>query len=136
MICIARMPLVPLHCNDLRSPPSSPPSFVCLTCLPSFLSVDLNSSTMMRQRVLRSLKPSGRLLATSPTARRAFTSTPLAPAEVEITIDGKKVTIEAGSALIQACEKAGVTIPRYCYHVTFLDYCFSKKIKQNIGLGG
>lgn len=22
----------------------------------------------------------------------------------------------AGSALIQACEKAGVTIPRYCYH--------------------
>lgn len=30
--------------------------------------------------------------------------------------DGKKVSIEAGSALIQACEKAGVTIPRYCYH--------------------
>ncbi|KAJ2902356.1 NADH-ubiquinone oxidoreductase 78 kDa mitochondrial [Zalerion maritima] len=29
---------------------------------------------------------------------------------------GKKVSIEAGSALIQACEKAGVTIPRYCYH--------------------
>lgn len=24
--------------------------------------------------------------------------------------------IEAGSALIQACEKAGVTVPRYCYH--------------------
>jgi NADH dehydrogenase (ubiquinone) Fe-S protein 1 len=23
---------------------------------------------------------------------------------------------EAGAALIQACEKAGVTIPRYCYH--------------------
>jgi NADH dehydrogenase (ubiquinone) Fe-S protein 1 len=38
------------------------------------------------------------------------------PAEVELTIDGKKVSIEAGSALIQACEKAGVTIPRYCYH--------------------
>ena len=30
--------------------------------------------------------------------------------------DDKKVSIEAGSALIQACEKAGVTIPRYCYH--------------------
>lgn len=25
-------------------------------------------------------------------------------------------TATAGSALIQACEKAGVTIPRYCYH--------------------
>jgi NADH dehydrogenase (ubiquinone) Fe-S protein 1 len=35
---------------------------------------------------------------------------------VELTIDGKKISIEAGSALIQACEKAGVTIPRYCYH--------------------
>lgn len=35
---------------------------------------------------------------------------------MELTIDGKKVSIEAGSALIQACEKAGVTIPRYCYH--------------------
>ncbi|OWO98648.1 NADH-ubiquinone oxidoreductase 78 kDa subunit, mitochondrial precursor [Marssonina coronariae] len=30
--------------------------------------------------------------------------------------DGKQVSIEAGSALIQACEKAGVTVPRYCYH--------------------
>ena len=35
---------------------------------------------------------------------------------VKLTIDGKEVEIEAGSALIQACEKAGVTIPRYCYH--------------------
>lgn len=26
------------------------------------------------------------------------------------------MSIEAGSALIQACEKAGVTVPRYCYH--------------------
>ncbi|KAF4984677.1 hypothetical protein FZEAL_193 [Fusarium zealandicum] len=30
--------------------------------------------------------------------------------------DGKKISIEAGSALIQACEKAGSTVPRYCYH--------------------
>ncbi|KAL1997172.1 hypothetical protein VTN49DRAFT_8037 [Thermomyces lanuginosus] len=47
---------------------------------------------------------------------RAFSTTARRPAEVELTIDGKKVSIEAGSALIQACEKAGVTIPRYCYH--------------------
>ncbi|TLS23208.1 uncharacterized protein PpBr36_06281 [Pyricularia pennisetigena] len=33
-----------------------------------------------------------------------------------ILTDGKKVSIEAGSALIQACEKAGATVPRYCYH--------------------
>ena len=30
--------------------------------------------------------------------------------------DDKPVSIEAGSALIQACEKAGAVIPRYCYH--------------------
>ncbi|CDO54753.1 hypothetical protein DV113_000644 [Geotrichum candidum] len=47
---------------------------------------------------------------------RQFSRTRLANAEVELTIDGKKVSIEAGSALIQACEKAGVTVPRYCYH--------------------
>lgn len=51
------------------------------------------------------------------TFHRGFASTPRRRANmVELTIDGKKVSIEAGSALIQACEKAGVTIPRYCYH--------------------
>lgn len=45
---------------------------------------------------------------------------------VKLTIDGKEVEIEAGSALIQACEKAGVTIPRYCYH---------EYVKQLVGAG-
>lgn len=49
-------------------------------------------------------------------ASRQFSRTAARNAEVEITIDGKKVSVEAGSALIQACEKAGVTVPRYCYH--------------------
>ena len=31
---------------------------------------------------------------------------------IEITIDGKKVMVEQGAALIQACEIAGVQIPR------------------------
>lgn len=34
-------------------------------------------------------------------------------AEIELTIDGRKVKVEQGSALIQACEIAGVQIPRY-----------------------
>lgn len=37
-------------------------------------------------------------------------------APVELTIDGKKVSIEAGSSIIQAAQIAGVPIPRYCYH--------------------
>lgn len=36
--------------------------------------------------------------------------------EVSVTVDGKTVSIEAGSSIIQAADKAGVVIPRYCYH--------------------
>ncbi|KAI0181882.1 NADH-ubiquinone oxidoreductase 78 kDa subunit mitochondrial precursor [Hypoxylon sp. FL1284] len=68
---------------------------------------------MLRQSLARSAWRSGRHAAKS---SKAFSATARRPAEVELTIDGKKVSIEAGSALIQACEKAGVTIPRYCYH--------------------
>jgi len=39
-----------------------------------------------------------------------------APALVELEIDGKKVAVEPGTALIRACEEAGVEIPRFCYH--------------------
>ncbi|MFW0776604.1 MAG: NADH-quinone oxidoreductase subunit NuoG [Rickettsiales bacterium] len=34
----------------------------------------------------------------------------------KLTIDGKEIEVEAGTALIQACEMAGVEIPRFCYH--------------------
>jgi NADH dehydrogenase (ubiquinone) Fe-S protein 1 len=68
----------------------------------------------MRSQLLRA---AARSKGTANVARtRQFSSSARRPAEVELTIDGKKVSIEAGSALIQACEKAGVTIPRYCYH--------------------
>lgn len=52
----------------------------------------------------------------SKSQRRQFGAGRRLAKEVTLTIDGKKVTIEAGTALIQACEKAGVTVPRYCYH--------------------
>ncbi|KAI9852048.1 MAG: NADH dehydrogenase (ubiquinone) 78K chain precursor, 5-prime end [Thelocarpon superellum] len=69
---------------------------------------------MIRQRLAWSGPRGPRLARLIPT--RTFVATPSRSAEVELTVDGKKVSIEAGSALIQACEKAGVTIPRYCYH--------------------
>ncbi|KAH8906979.1 NADH-quinone oxidoreductase [Coniochaeta sp. PMI_546] len=68
---------------------------------------------MLRQALGRTAWRSSRQAAV---ASRSFSTTPSRNAEVELTIDGKKVSIEAGSALIQACEKAGVVIPRYCYH--------------------
>ncbi|KAL1902173.1 ndufs1 NADH-ubiquinone oxidoreductase subunit [Ceratocystis pirilliformis] len=70
---------------------------------------------MLRQTLARSALRTSGLTATR-SASRAFSGTAQRPQEVELTIDGKKVSIEAGSSLIQACEKAGATVPRYCYH--------------------
>ncbi|MCJ1482651.1 NADH dehydrogenase (ubiquinone) 78K chain precursor, 5-prime end [Schaereria dolodes] len=69
---------------------------------------------MLRTQLARSAARAASLARSN--AARTFAGTPSRQAEVELTVDGKKVSIEAGSALIQACEKAGVTIPRYCYH--------------------
>ena len=38
------------------------------------------------------------------------------PAMPTITIDGQEVTVEPGTTVIQAAEKCGIYIPRYCYH--------------------
>ena len=35
---------------------------------------------------------------------------------VKITVDGKEIRVPVGSTLLQACEMAGVEIPRFCYH--------------------
>jgi NADH-quinone oxidoreductase subunit G len=34
----------------------------------------------------------------------------------KLTIDGKEIEVPAGTTVIQACEQAGVEIPRFCYH--------------------
>ncbi|PCI64433.1 MAG: NADH-quinone oxidoreductase subunit G [Kordiimonadales bacterium] len=33
-----------------------------------------------------------------------------------LTINGQEVTVDQGSTVIQACEKVGVEVPRFCYH--------------------
>ncbi len=35
---------------------------------------------------------------------------------VKLTIDGKEVEAEGGMTVMQACEQAGIEIPRFCYH--------------------
>lgn len=47
---------------------------------------------------------------------RQFSRSSVSRQEVELKIDGIPVSIEKGSSIIQAAEKAGVYIPRYCYH--------------------
>lgn len=34
----------------------------------------------------------------------------------KVTINGQEVEVEAGITVLQACEQAGVEIPRFCYH--------------------
>lgn len=35
---------------------------------------------------------------------------------VEVFVDGKPLEVEPGTTVLQACEKAGIQIPRFCYH--------------------
>jgi NADH-quinone oxidoreductase subunit G len=37
-------------------------------------------------------------------------------ADVNITVDGKKLTQPAGTLLIEACKSAGIEIPSFCYY--------------------
>ncbi|WVQ71394.1 NADH dehydrogenase (quinone), G subunit [Cryptococcus sp. DSM 104548] len=54
--------------------------------------------------------------AAGPSRTRLFSSSIPRLADVTLTIDGKEVTVPQGTALIQACEQAGATVPRFCYH--------------------
>lgn len=48
---------------------------------------------------------------------RANTRSFAASAEtVNVTINGKPKEVPSGSTIIQACESAGVEVPRFCYH--------------------
>uniref|UniRef100_A0A3B3WNQ5 NADH-ubiquinone oxidoreductase 75 kDa subunit, mitochondrial n=3 Tax=Poecilia mexicana TaxID=48701 RepID=A0A3B3WNQ5_9TELE len=49
---------------------------------------------------------------TASTAAAAAATTNL----LEVFVDGKSVMVEPGTTVLQACEKAGMQIPRFCYH--------------------
>ena len=44
----------------------------------------------------------------------APTSAP--PATVTLTIEGRQVTVPAGTSILEAAKQAGILIPHYCYH--------------------
>ena len=37
-------------------------------------------------------------------------------ADVNITVDGRKVATPAGTLLIEACKSAGIEVPSFCYY--------------------
>ena len=34
----------------------------------------------------------------------------------KLTVNGREIEVEQGLTVLQACEQAGVEIPRFCYH--------------------
>jgi NADH-quinone oxidoreductase subunit G len=36
--------------------------------------------------------------------------------EVNITVDGKKLSVPAGTLLIEACKSVGIEVPSFCYY--------------------
>lgn len=64
---------------------------------------------MYAPRLLRAARPSG---------QRAWlhASAAVRADMVTVEVDGKSVEVEKGTTVITACEKAGATIPRFCYH--------------------
>lgn len=43
---------------------------------------------------------------------KAFSSVP----KVEIEINNRKVKVDSGTTILQACSQIGVEVPRFCYH--------------------
>ncbi|KHJ95575.1 NADH dehydrogenase, G subunit [Oesophagostomum dentatum] len=57
-----------------------------------------------------------RLARCGSVACRRAQSTAAAPQKIEVFIDDKKILVDPGLTILQACAIAGVDIPRFCYH--------------------
>jgi NADH-quinone oxidoreductase subunit G len=51
-----------------------------------------------------------------PNDQRRTTNNDLFMADVNIIVDGKKVTAPAGTLLIEACKSVGIEVPSFCYY--------------------
>lgn len=45
-----------------------------------------------------------------------FNSTDQKPQKLEVFVDGKRVLVDPGTTVMQACAMVGSEIPRFCYH--------------------
>ncbi|KAF3843224.1 hypothetical protein F7725_002073 [Dissostichus mawsoni] len=77
-------------------------------------------ASMLRLPVVsRSLFPAtfikGGAAATN-NARPAATAPAAASNLLEVFVDGNPIMVEPGTTVLQACEKVGMQIPRFCYH--------------------
>ena len=97
----------------------SPSAAFCLypVCICVSLSICFFVEMLSRQLVRGVVSPRLSAVSSSVLHRSQSTATPppVIPL-IELEVDGKKVSVEPGTALIRACEAAGVEIPRFCYH--------------------
>ncbi|XP_002742151.1 NADH-ubiquinone oxidoreductase 75 kDa subunit, mitochondrial-like [Saccoglossus kowalevskii] len=72
--------------------------------------------------MLRACSPLARLwstssrLAAATTCQRMNSSAAPASQKLEVFIDDKRVLVDPGTTILQACAMVGVEIPRFCYH--------------------
>lgn len=71
----------------------------------------------MYAAVSRALSSKSAIAAGSVVARRSLHSARSTQAPlVKVNVDGKDLEVPGGYTVYQACEAAGVSIPRFCYH--------------------
>ncbi|XP_041897125.1 NADH-ubiquinone oxidoreductase 75 kDa subunit, mitochondrial [Corvus kubaryi] len=67
--------------------------------------------------MLRLLAVPRTLAGVTPSSRVCGRTTATATSnQIEVFVDGHPVLVNPGTTVLQACEKAGVQIPRFCYH--------------------
>src|ERR1700745_2353664 len=52
----------------------------------------------------------------TPSRQPARDARPIHMPDVNITVDGKKVSAPAGTLLIEACKSVGIEVPSFCYY--------------------
>ncbi|XP_073397982.1 NADH-ubiquinone oxidoreductase 75 kDa subunit, mitochondrial [Dendrobates tinctorius] len=62
------------------------------------------------------LLPAMRRALTNATKNNVRPTSTAASNLLEVFVDGKPVMVEPGTTVLQACEKVGIQIPRFCYH--------------------
>jgi NADH-quinone oxidoreductase subunit G len=53
---------------------------------------------------------------TAPSTPSAPITPPPPPTTITVTVEGRQVTVPAGTSILEAAKAAGVLIPHYCYH--------------------
>ncbi|KAJ8282161.1 hypothetical protein COCON_G00046800 [Conger conger] len=74
------------------------------------------TSIMLRLPVSRALAGVARCKTCLAATNNVRTTATAASNLVEVFVDGKPVMVEPGTTVLQACERMGVQIPRFCYH--------------------